>query len=85
MHPDQVASELAETYRKNQKSAQKAIGRYQGWVLIDSKFGKENVEPNYSKIKEVCAELGYQLIRWSSLSQDEDDKDEFGINLYGSF
>jgi len=79
MNPTQVAFELIEMNKQGKETATGAIGRYKNYVLIDRKFGINHVEPNYVQVKEICQSLGYKLIRWSSLSQDEDDENEFGI------
>ncbi len=80
-----VARALLSYYIKGRDAASKSIGRYKGWVLVDYGYGKSHVSKRYVQVKAACELLGCQLIKWSSISQNIDDDDEYGINLLGSF
>ena len=61
------------------KEAQKAIGRYNGWSLICSDLACNIKEVGYDKVKNELEKNDYQIIRWSGLSYDHDDYDDFAI------
>ncbi len=67
-------------YEQRKYRAEKAIGRYRGWVLIFGDLATE-ISKNYSSIKEMLNKKNYQIIRWSNLSHDNDDGDDFGLRF----
>ena len=51
------------------------IGRYRGWQLVTLPFIREK----YEACRDYCRERNHQLMRWSSLSQDSDDREDFAL------
>ncbi len=67
---------VAEKNRSN-----KAIGRYQGWGLIFTGPCHDWINQDYELAKSQLDIKGIKLNRWSSISYDEDDSNEFGVKL----
>lgn len=59
----------------------KAVGRYQGWALCFRGAAWQWIKENYDQAKTTLAQHGIQLLRWSSLSFDSDDKDDFALRM----
>lgn len=70
---------LAEREKDN-----KALGRYQGWALCSRSSGGAAyawIKENYTLSKEELAKHDIHLLRWSDLSRDGDDFDDFALRL----
>lgn len=75
---ESIISQIIDEYNTFYESANQAIGRYKGRVLIYGALAVE-INNNFSTIKDELAIRGYQIVRWSSISQDEDDYNEFAV------
>lgn len=71
---DEDLSEYDEWYKKE---AHRQIGRYQGWKLLGNAATKELKEIPGSE--SYIESKGYKIRGWESISNDEDDKGDFGI------
>jgi len=73
-----VVKQVIEYYEKNKEECKKAIGRYEGWCCI---FDNNSIIINedYDFYLKEFNKQGYQFKRWSGLSGNSDDKDEFAI------
>lgn len=56
-----------------------AIGRYQGWGLIYNGSEWEWLMVDYREKKKILASHGVDVMRWSSLSYDSDDENDFAV------
>lgn len=69
---------IIKQYIHCDKEVLKGIGRYEGWMLICGQEAKV-ITYHFELCKKCAADKGYHLIRWSSLSYDEDDRNDFGL------
>ncbi len=67
---------LAEASRTNN-----ALGRYQGWALIFQGACYNWINEDYQRAKSELDSQNVKLNRWSSISQDQDDNNDFGVKL----
>lgn len=69
------------THHNSKNGTLKAKGIYKGWVLINDSLAEDILEDDYSTIQFELSSRNYQLVRWSSLSGDEDDYNDFAIRF----
>jgi hypothetical protein len=58
-----------------------ALGRYQGWGLLHTRDLCPWVNEHYDEAKRLLAGFDVQLVRWSALSRDLDDDNDFAVRL----
>ena len=77
---DEEMQRIDASYRNYQR----ALGRYKGWGLVFGDDANKIIRNNYDASRVYCGSKRYQLTRWSSLSYDSDDYDEFGLKKQGT-
>ena len=60
-----------------------AVGRYKDWGVVLDKPLRKWISEDYYHAQAVLASHNVDLRRWSSLSCDQDDYDDFGIKFTG--
>jgi hypothetical protein len=83
MNEDILISNIKNIAIKNQTN--KAIGRYQGWGLVVPFADKDEhnwINSDFDHANNLLSRHGVRLCRWSNLSGDSDDRNEFGVKLY---
>jgi len=76
---EDLSKQIIKQHKGGEKNAKTNLGRYQGYVLIHGDLAKRIEKFGYRKVKSNMYSLGYKMLRWESLSYDDDDNGEFGV------
>lgn len=75
-----IISQIINIAKKERNNT--AIERYQGWAVISNVTDHDIwkwISDNYEANKHTLLNHGVKLAKWSSLSYDSDDENEFGV------
>lgn len=79
MNTDSVIRYIIKEYNEGKDSSLNALEKYRGWVLVYGLSICDHINSDYMNIQHILHTYGYHFKRWSELSMDVDDYNEFAI------